>query len=363
MVAHVQRRKRKSRRTLPPGQKLLLLLAVAATACALTVAVFNPRPNSAQSSVSNPEIEARIAARRAAELASQMPFPLGARMTELEERIATMALLPNLKTGLFVVEPDTGRYLNLDANRSYSAASMIKLPILVRIFQAIDAGEIKPEQILLVRHDLKGGGSGFLQWRPDNTKISLKETMELMMVISDNTATNMLIDVLGGKEKFNGEFVKWGMRNTTINNWLPDLTGTNITSPYDLSLLLAKVDAGQLITPASRARMFEILEHNKHRMLLPAGIPPGTKIADKTGDIGKLVGDAGIITAKDGKRYIMVASVERPHNDRRANNLIRHLSKEVYIGITGDADGAKNLLIEKPRSKTTRHKRRSRRRH
>ena len=107
------------------------------------------------------------------------------------------------------------------------------------------------------------------------------------------------------------------------------------------------------------------MERGKIRSLLPQGLPPGTKIADKTGDIGGLVGDAGIITTKGGKRYIATVAVERPWNDRRANQLIRVLSKDIYIGVTGDAEGVKNVLVDKPRrpgTGTRRHGHRSHRR-
>src|SRR5207302_1939569 len=123
-----------------------------------------------------------------------------------------------------------------------------------------------------------------------------------------------IIDLLGGQAACNQDFAAWGLTQTRINNCLPDLAGTNTTSPYDLALLLGKVRGGQLLSAASRDLMFSTLEHNKIRTLLPMGIPPGTTIADKTGDIGTLVGDAGLITAKDGRQYIASVMVERPWN-------------------------------------------------
>jgi beta-lactamase class A len=214
-----------------------------------------------------------------------------------------------------------------------------------------------------VRPDLKGGGSGYLQYRPDNSPLSLNDCAELMMIISDNTATNMVIDLLGGKDKCNAQFAQLGLTQTRINNWLPDLPGTNTTSPYDLSLLLAKVDKGLLLSNTSRAWLFRTLERNKIRTLLPMGIPPGSKIADKTGDIASLVGDAGIITTPSGKRYIATVAVERPWNDRRANALIRQISKEVYAGITGDTDGIKQLEAQQAAAPHVVNRSRHRRRH
>jgi beta-lactamase class A len=95
-----------------------------------------------------------------------------------------------------------------------------------------------------------------------------------------------------------------------------------------------------------RAWLLETLKHNHIRTLLPRGLPPGTVISDKTGDIGKLVGDTGIITTADGHRYIATVAVERPFNDRRANALIRRISKDAYIGITGDTVGAAKVVVD-----------------
>src|SRR5581483_10745255 len=101
---------------------------------------------------------------------------------------------------------------------------------------------------------------GFLQWRPVNSKLSVKQTAELMIIYSDNTATNMIIDLLGGKDALNRDFQQWGLQQTRLNNPLPDLDGTNKTSPYDLTYLLGKVEQGELVSPESKKFMYEIME-------------------------------------------------------------------------------------------------------
>jgi beta-lactamase class A len=151
-----------------------------------------------------------------------------------------------------------------------------------------------------------------------------------MIVISDNTATNLLINALGGKDRLNNQFRTWGLCQTKINNWLGDFAGTNKTSPYDLVYLLGRLDSGELLTPDSWKWMLATMEKTKTRTLLPPGLGAGSRIAHKTGDIGSMVGDAGIVTTAAGGRYIIAVQVERPHNDRRANELIRNLSKEIY---------------------------------
>jgi beta-lactamase class A len=370
-----RRKKAGRRRGLPPGQKLLILLGVGGLSCALTLSLWQARPNIAQQlppaneTITAVALAAGVApaplAVAALPAASQMPFALKEPATELTQQLTEVANKPKLHAGIFIAEPDTGRYVDIDSHRAYSAASMIKLPVLVSLLRAIDGGQVRFDQMLTIRDDLKGGGSGYLQYRPSNTKISLADTAQLMMTISDNTATNMIIDLLGGKERCNADFAQWGLANTRINDWLPDLAGTNITSPYDLALLLAKVDSGQLLSTGSRSWLFATLEKNKIRTLLPQGIPPGCKIADKTGDIASLVGDAGIITTPTGKRYIAVVAVERPWNDRRANAMIREISKCAYGCITGDVEGVKQLEQQQQRQQVAAaaHPRHHRRRH
>jgi beta-lactamase class A len=184
--------------------------------------------------------------------------------------------------------------------------------------------------MLEIKQDSITGGSGWLQWRPVNSKISVRDTADLMITISDNTATNMLIDLLGGKEALNRQFNQWGLAHTRINNMLGDFEGTNTTSPYDLVYLLARVDRGELISPDSRQWMYKTMGRTRIRTLLPPGLGPGAKIAHKTGDIASMVGDVGRVTAPGGQKYFVSVQVERPHNDRRANLLIRSLSKMLY---------------------------------
>jgi hypothetical protein len=101
--------------------------------------------------------------------------------------------------------------------------------------------------------------------------------------------------------------------------------------------------------------MLQIMERTKTRTLLPQGLPPGTKISHKTGDIGSMVGDTGIITEVSGGKYIIAIQVERPHNDRRANELVRKLSGITYRGFTTGQEPRldKDLASQKNGSRTS----------
>jgi beta-lactamase class A len=312
---------RRRKRQLPPGQRLLRAMA-AAMVMVVGQALINPLTSPCESTTSGAHLQVPLAA----------PFALTTPLTNLREHVQTVCQVKKLTPGVFAIDPATGAYLDYNGNNSFSAASMIKVPVLVALFNAIDNGDIDPNMILTIKQNQVAGGSGHLQWRPVGTKLPLLDVAELMIIISDNTATNMCIDLLGGKKAVNKKFAKWGLKNTVINAPLADLEGTNKTSPYDLVYLLARVERGELMGDVWRNRMRHIMGRTKTRTLINQGVPPGAKVAHKTGDIGSMVGDTGVITTPDGHKLIMAMQVQRPHNDRRANELIRKVTGIVYTG-------------------------------
>lgn len=232
--------------------------------------------------------------------------------------------------GVFFVDLDTSAYLDLNAASTFAAASMIKFPILVAFFQDVDAGKIRLDEMLTLKQELIGGGSGSMQYKPPRTKFTALETATKMITISDNTATNMLIARLGGAAALNQRFQSWGLTTTEIRNPLPDLSGTNTTTPKDLGQLMALVNQGDVMSLRSRDRLLDIMRGTKTNTLLPRGLGQGATIAHKTGDIGTLVGDVGLVDMPSGKRYVAVVMVRRPHNDNRAQELIRQISRAAY---------------------------------
>lgn len=258
-------------------------------------------------------------------------LPLNQEVTGLKQTFQNLASQkPQLNPGALIVDLDSGEYVNLQGERAFSAASMIKFPILIAFFQAWEEGRVDLDEPLTMTKEVRAGGSGNMQYEDLGKQYLALETAAKMIIISDNTATNMLIKRLGGQEALNEHFAEWGLEHTRLRNPLPDLDGTNTTSPKELVKLLAKLDKGELVSARSREHIFQIMGETRRRTLLPQGLGSGAKIAHKTGDIGSLVGDVGIIDRPSGKRYLAAIMVERPHNDRNANELIRRYSQEAY---------------------------------
>jgi beta-lactamase class A len=256
---------------------------------------------------------------------------LGKDISQLNTQVkGLMARYSYLQPGMFFLDLDTGNYLDLNGEKIFPAASTIKFPILVALFEEVDAGRIKLNETLVMRRDLMTGGSGTLQYKRPGTKLSVLETATKMITISDNTATNMIIDRLGGKAKLNQRFQSWGLQNTVIRNLLGDFKGTNTTSAKDLVRLGALLANNQLLSDTSRSKTLDIMRRVENRSLLPAGLGKGAVIAHKTGTLGIILGDAGIIQTSTGKRYLAGIMVRRPFGDKRAKSFINQVSRLVY---------------------------------
>ncbi|OZH52855.1 beta-lactamase [Hydrocoleum sp. CS-953] len=260
-------------------------------------------------------------------LAVQQTREMTALKTELDTVIAKY---PKLTPGVFMIDADTGAYLDINGDTAVAAASTIKLPILVAFFQAVDQGRIKLNDMLTMEESHVAEGSGDMQFRKPGSKYTALQTARKMIVISDNTATNILIEALGGADVLNQLFQSWGLKNTVINNPLPDLSGTNTTTPKDLINLISQVNQGGLVSLKSRDRLFRIMERTRNDSLLPRGVGRGSVVAHKTGNLKSVLGDVGMIDLLNGKRYLLAVLVKRPDDDQDAVDLIRGVSKETY---------------------------------
>jgi len=318
----------------------MVILSVGLGVLAGTVlSVWDPAMNA---SLETAQLGVQKASSVAGKVAPIKPSPAVAASTEIGQEVvplkaALQALVqkyPDFSPGIFLLDLDNNSYVDLRGTGSYAAASTIKVPILVAFFQDVDAGKIRLDEPLTMRPELIAKGSGDMQYLTPGTKFTALETATKMITISDNTATNMLIARMGGIGVLNQRFKAWGLASTTLNNLLPDLEGTNVTSPKDLSMLMVRVSHGELITPRSRDRMLDIMRRTINNSQLPQGLGEGAIIAHKTGDIGSLIGDVGLVDLPSGKRYSVTVLIKRQHNDDNAYDVAQQISRVIYQHLT-----------------------------
>jgi len=258
------------------------------------------------------------------------PLVLKEPQSSLQQELVALNRSPNLTVSALFVDLDTGEYAQLDPEAVFPAASTIKVPILVALLEAIDQGEVAWAEPLTLTSALLAGEAGILKGRPLGSQISVLEAGTLMSVISDNTGTNLIIDRLGGIPALNERFQTWGLRHTQLNALLPDLPGTNTTSSYDMVHLLNGIEQGKILNRRSRDHFWTILFRTRTQTLLTRGLGEGARIYHKTGDIGGMVGNVGMIDMANGRRYLATVLVRRDRNNRQANELIRQMSRLVY---------------------------------
>jgi beta-lactamase class A len=255
----------------------------------------------------------------------------GSEIQPLKAAIQDLAAkTPQLSPGVFLLDLNTNAYVDLNGGTSFAAASTIKLPVLIAFFQDVDQGKVRLDEMLTLSPSVIAKEAGDLQYQPVGTQINALETAVRMITISDNTATNMLIERLGGKEALTTRFQSWGLTATVLRNLLADVAGTNTTTAQEMVWLLSRINRGDFVSMTSRDRIIDILRQTQSTGLLPSGLGTDAKIAHKTGTLGVLLADVGMVDLPNGKRYAIAVLVKRPFQDEAAAQLIQQISKTAY---------------------------------
>ena len=255
-------------------------------------------------------------------------------MTGLKNELQNlMKQYPKIHPAVYVWEYENGKYVDINGEEQFSAASIIKLPVLVRMFKSIEAGQMTIYDEMILTDYYKASGSGNLQYMKTGGKYSLDALAKTMIQDSDNSATNMIMSKMGGMDDVNIGLRDWGISKTYVRTWLPDLTGTNKTTAQDLAKILYNLDNPGFLNINSREYIIDYMSHVKNNKLIAAGLGEGAVLVHKTGDIGTMLGDAGIVFAPNGKKYIIVILANRPYNAPQGKDFIVKASNLIYKSI------------------------------
>lgn len=246
-----------------------------------------------------------------------------------------MAQYPSIKPAIYVWEYDKGQYIDINADKIYPAASIIKLPILVRMFKSIEANQFTIYDEMKMIEQYRSSGSGNLQYAQAGRSYTMDYLAKIMIQDSDNTSTNMIMAKLGGMDDINIGLRDWGISTTYVRTWLPDLNGTNKTTAADIAKILYNLDNPGFLNINSRESIIDYMSHVKNDRLIQAGISDNALFIHKTGDIGTMLGDAGIVFAPNGKKYIVVILANRPYNSPQGKDFIVKASGLIYKAIVG----------------------------
>ncbi len=258
-------------------------------------------------------------------------FYLAEEMQGLTARLNRLAQnYPTINPSVFVWDFETGKYVNIRANQQYPSASIIKLPVLLELFRSIELGQVGLSDRMQLTEYYRSSGSGNIQFARAGNYYTINNLAKVMIQHSDNTATNMIMSNVGGMVDVNRAIRSWGLKDTYIQNWLPDLAGTNKTSAKDIATMLYNIDNSSFLSLKSREYIVDYMSHVENNRLIQAGLPSNAIFLHKTGDIGTMLGDAGIVWAPNGKKYIVVILAKRPYNSPAGKDYIVNASSIIY---------------------------------
>lgn len=262
----------------------LAILAIAASAC-----LFAADPSAAQLARLQPQLEQRIARH-------------------------------NGVVGLSVIDLRTGEKLSIRGDQAFPSASVIKVPILVELFHQVERGPLKlSDPVVMLAADQRPG-SGILQFLTPPLQLTLGDAATLMIILSDNTATNLVIDRVG-ITYVNARMDSLGLKQTRLHSKVFNRPssidtagsrkwGLGVTTPAELAEIMARLYRSEIVSDSASKAMIAILKNNFDSEEIPRFLPPDAAVAHKTGKLNAARHDCGIVYSTQRDYVLCVLTAE-----------------------------------------------------
>jgi len=249
-------------------------------------------------------------------------LPKPASAATLSERVDAALAGFQGSVSIYAKNLDSGREFSLRADELTRTASTIKLAIMAETFHQVAQGKLKWDDEIILTKEKKQGGSGILFEFADNTKIDLRPAVNLRIVVSDNTATNLVLDKVG-TDNVNDFMDSLGLTNIRSMRkiggggdsraWTTDpknkLFGLGRATPREIAKLVEMMENGQLVSKEASAEMISILKRQQFKDGLGRGEPDTIPVASKSGALDRFRADVGIVYTRRG-RILMAIYVD-----------------------------------------------------
>lgn len=251
--------------------------------------------------------------------------------TKLSADLNRMATSYDGVMGMFVKDLTSGKTFSVNADAVFPQASSIKIPILIELMRQAQEGKLRLDERVTIHRAELVGGSGVLQFFSDGgSEISLRDLAVLMVVLSDNSATNLIIDRVG-LDNVNVMLQGLGLDRTVLARKMIDIAAEQVdrenrSTPRQMATLVEWLNAGKLLDPAHTKMALEILEYPKDSPLR-AGIPPEITVAEKPGLLNGAQCDSGIVFLAN-RPYVI--SVMTTFNSINGDPAIASVSQRVF---------------------------------
>lgn len=246
--------------------------------------------------------------------------------------------------GVSVLNLNTGERLSIRGAEKYPSASLIKVAVLVALLDQVHRGSIGlNERMPMLRRD-RVGGSGVLQYMDGGLQPTVADAAWLMTTISDNTATNLILDHLNVKTVWE-KMDSLGLPNTRIHSktFLRSTSiavdssvkyGLGVTTPDETVRLFELLHRGRAVSPAMDSLAMEMLRNNQDNAKLARWLPEDLRFAHKTGDVDRSRSDCGVMYGPDAPVAVCVMTRENTDTsyapDNAANLLMARIGLAVF---------------------------------
>jgi beta-lactamase class A len=271
-----------------------------------------------------------------------------AAQTRLDDQVKPLVASFKGKVSLFAKNLDTGETYALNADERVRTASTIKIAVMIEAFGRVDKGDLKWTDELVLTKEKKVSGSGILTELSDGLHLTLRDALNLMMILSDNTATNLVLDVLT-TDAVNARMEALGFKNIKIMRKIgsggesvagkdPENKkyGLGMATPREMVLVMEKLDRGEIISPAASKEMIDLMKREQGRYAIGRSLWD-VPMASKYGALDRLRSSVGILYTKKGKIAMAISCDDMPETmwsvDNPAYVLMSRFSEVLADGL------------------------------
>ena len=235
--------------------------------------------------------------------------------------------------GVAIEDLTTGDHFLLHEDEVFAQASSIKITVLANLYLQAEQGKLKLSDLYTVQSsDLVPDSYIMNGLTPGVTRVTLRDLATMMVAVSDNSATNVLIDRVG-MPNVNAMLDSLGLTHTRLRRKMMDLQAAkegreNISTPREMMTLLGVIYRGKLLNKDSAADFFKVLSTNKDSWI-PRDLPADLKIANKPGALEAVRNDSGIIFV-EGRPYVICVMTAFLRNERDGEEAISKISLEAW---------------------------------
>ena len=271
-----------------------------------------------------------------------------AAQSNLDDQIKPIIASFKGKVSLFAKNLDTGETYGLNPDERVRTASTIKIAVMIEVFARVAEGKAKWTDEVVLTKEKKVSGSGILNELSDGLKLTLRDAVNLMMILSDNTATNLVLDVLT-TDAVNARMESLGFKQIKIMRKVgsggesaagkdPEYKkyGLGMATPREMVLVMEKLERGEIISPAVSKEMIELMKREQTRYAIGRSLW-NVPMASKYGALDKLRSAVGILYTKNGRVAMAISCDDMPETmwsvDNPAYLLMSRLSEVLVEGL------------------------------